>query len=131
MHDAHARERHDSHNRTRKNKRKRKRSEKIPRCTRETKQKNANPQKRPHRPAQHSFPSQALPESNDSTAGSRKTRAAAYVSELLVAGQAGRPSAALMKHLGEVGSVPWRFTHLELLGVLIRVVTSYRGIVSV
>lgn len=60
------------------------------------------------------LPSHTLPKTNDSTGKSRATRAAAYVSELTMAktGKWSKPPRA--KHLGELGSIPWLFSHLKL-----------------
>jgi A/G-specific adenine glycosylase len=56
------------------------------------------------------LPSQALPESNGSTAKSRKTKALAFVSGLIAAWNMKKA----VKHAGELGSVPWLFSHLKL-----------------
>ncbi|KAH6649216.1 DNA glycosylase [Chaetomium tenue] len=57
------------------------------------------------------LPSQTLPPSNDSTAKTRKARATSYVAG--VAGGKGSCSPPL-KHVAELGSVPWLFSHLKL-----------------
>ncbi|KAL2023315.1 hypothetical protein VTK56DRAFT_3053 [Thermocarpiscus australiensis] len=63
------------------------------------------------------LPSHTLPESNNSTPRNRKTKAVSYVSELLNE-KAGKPTkgrrAPDLRHVGELGSVPWLFSHLKL-----------------
>jgi A/G-specific adenine glycosylase len=59
------------------------------------------------------LPSHTLPASNDSTAKARKTKAISYVED--VVGKVGGKSAcSSLKHVGELGSVPWLFSHLKL-----------------
>ncbi|KAI1851655.1 hypothetical protein JX266_003117 [Neoarthrinium moseri] len=53
------------------------------------------------------FPSYILPGTNDSTAKTRKGEAANFVKGLL-------ESEKGLKHVGELGSVPWLFSHLRL-----------------
>lgn len=58
------------------------------------------------------FPSYILPDSNDSTAKSRKLAARRFVSGLFDCDdQALLPQ---LKYIGELGSVPWAFSHLKL-----------------
>jgi A/G-specific adenine glycosylase len=56
------------------------------------------------------LPSYTLPESNDSTPKSRRTQALSFVSGLV----AMRNLKRAVKHVGELGSVPWLFSHLKL-----------------
>ncbi|KAK3290851.1 DNA glycosylase [Chaetomium fimeti] len=59
------------------------------------------------------LPSHTLPASNDSTAKARKTKAIAYVAD--VVGDVGRKgSRSPLKHVAELASVPWLFSHLKL-----------------
>lgn len=58
------------------------------------------------------FPSHILPDSNDSTVKSRKQAAFHFVSGLFD-GDAQELSPQL-KHIRELGSVPWTFSHLKL-----------------
>ncbi len=60
------------------------------------------------------FPSHTLPDSNDSTTKQRKQQAAAFAASLLGAGAGGARGKAGLKHVGELGSVPWLFSHLKL-----------------
>ncbi|AEO67465.1 uncharacterized protein THITE_2027419, partial [Thermothielavioides terrestris NRRL 8126] len=60
------------------------------------------------------LPSHTLPDPNDSTAKSRTKKAKAYVSELVEHGKPRRPGSPSLKHIGELGSVPWLFSHLKL-----------------
>ncbi|KAF3801567.1 Adenine DNA glycosylase [Colletotrichum gloeosporioides] len=55
------------------------------------------------------FPSHTLPAATSNTAASRKEDAQAYASELLTSGKKVK-----MRHAGELGSVPWLFSHLKL-----------------
>ncbi|KAK4149143.1 A/G-specific adenine DNA glycosylase [Chaetomidium leptoderma] len=58
------------------------------------------------------LPSHTLPDSNDSTAKERKAEAESYVSGFVCERRARtRPP---LKHVGELGSVPWLFSHLKL-----------------
>ncbi|KAK0609905.1 DNA glycosylase [Bombardia bombarda] len=56
------------------------------------------------------FPSLTLPNTNDSIAKARKTSAVAFVSGSVEGG--GKMSR--LRHVGEIGSVPWLFSHLRL-----------------
>ncbi|KAK3345845.1 DNA glycosylase [Lasiosphaeria hispida] len=65
------------------------------------------------------FPSHLLPASNDSAAKARKVEAVAYVSNLasgaekkVAKGKRKREAGA--RHVGELGSIPWLFSHLKL-----------------
>ncbi|KAK4031874.1 DNA glycosylase [Parachaetomium inaequale] len=62
------------------------------------------------------LPSHTLPASNDSTAKTRKPKALAYVAGLAAAPKAKerRTLSPPPKHVGELGSVPWLFSHLKL-----------------
>ncbi|KAK1765965.1 DNA glycosylase [Phialemonium atrogriseum] len=62
------------------------------------------------------LPSHTLPASNQSTAQSRKRGAAAYVAGLFpdCAEKSQRQKRPRLKHCGELGSVPWLFSHLKL-----------------
>jgi A/G-specific adenine glycosylase len=60
------------------------------------------------------LPSHTLPASNDSTAKARKSKAMAYVAGLMAAPKAKRSLEASLRHAGELGSVPWLFSHLKL-----------------
>ncbi|TDZ24885.1 Adenine DNA glycosylase [Colletotrichum orbiculare MAFF 240422] len=55
------------------------------------------------------FPSHTLPAASSNTATSRKKDAQAYVAGLFGGSQ--KPK---LRHLGELGSVPWLFSHLKL-----------------
>lgn len=58
------------------------------------------------------FPSHILPNSNDSTGRSRTLAAHRFVSTLF---DCDAPkSLPGLKHIGELGSVPWTFSHLKL-----------------
>ncbi|KAK3367831.1 DNA glycosylase [Podospora didyma] len=66
------------------------------------------------------FPSHILPDSNDSTAKERKAKALSHVEDLIADGKksndnrkAAKKSGGL-KYMGELGSVPWVFSHLKL-----------------
>jgi A/G-specific adenine glycosylase len=58
------------------------------------------------------FPSYILPDSNDSTAKTRKGEAERYVSELKAG--AAPTNVKRLKYVTELGSVPWLFSHLKL-----------------
>lgn len=58
------------------------------------------------------FPSHILPDSNDSTGKSRKLAASRFVSGLFDCDSQELPPH--LKHIGELGSVPWTFSHLRL-----------------
>jgi A/G-specific adenine glycosylase len=60
------------------------------------------------------FSSHILPESNDSTAKSRKTKAVSFISGLVAEIKGKAASGPALRHLGELGSVPWLFSHLKL-----------------
>ncbi|KAK0724123.1 DNA glycosylase, partial [Lasiosphaeris hirsuta] len=66
------------------------------------------------------FPSRVLAASNDSAAGARRAGAAAYVSGLVSGAVKGgaprgkRKREAGPRHVGELGSIPWLFSHLKL-----------------
>ena len=62
------------------------------------------------------FPSHILPSTNDSTPKSRKRDASKYVAEQLdiSALKIRTPLASRIKHVGELGSVPWLFSHIKL-----------------
>ncbi|KAK2774940.1 g-specific adenine glycosylase [Colletotrichum kahawae] len=55
------------------------------------------------------FPSHTLPAATSNTAASRKKDAQGYASELIAGGKK-----AKLRHAGELGSVPWLFSHLKL-----------------
>jgi A/G-specific adenine glycosylase len=57
------------------------------------------------------FPSYILPDSNDSTAKARKGEAQRYVTGLI---SSAPKDAKRLKYIGELGSVPWLFSHLKL-----------------
>lgn len=58
------------------------------------------------------FPSHILPDSNDSTGKARKLAARRFVSGLF---DCEAPELlSQLKHVGELGSVPWTFSHLKL-----------------
>lgn len=58
------------------------------------------------------FPSHILPDSNDSTPKSRKLEACRFVSSLFDSDV--QELLPQLKHIGELGSVPWAFSHLKL-----------------
>lgn len=62
------------------------------------------------------FPSYILPPTNDSTLKTRKQDAARYISKLMGISipTAKTSQASCMKHVGELGSVPWLFSHIKL-----------------
>lgn len=63
------------------------------------------------------LPSYILPDSNDSSTKSRKTKAVSYASGLVKgtkARGAGGSQKPALRYLGEIGSVPWLFSHLKL-----------------
>ncbi|RYP41218.1 hypothetical protein DL768_010533 [Monosporascus sp. mg162] len=62
------------------------------------------------------FPSLILPSTNDSTPETRKKDAAQYISTLSgISGSKAKTSrGAGLKHVGELGSVPWLFSHIKL-----------------
>lgn len=64
------------------------------------------------------FPSHILPEANDSTSASRKRTARDFVTSLFsrkhAAGTVERQNLGL-EYIGELGSVPWVFSHLKLM----------------
>lgn len=63
------------------------------------------------------FPSHILADTNDSTASLRKKMAREFVTGLFVCGDVSDPKdakALCLKHVGELGSVPWVFSHLKL-----------------
>jgi len=60
------------------------------------------------------FPSMILPESNDSKPKVRKQAAEAFVSKLLLGSKKSKAKPTVLKHVGELGSVPWLFSHLKL-----------------
>lgn len=55
------------------------------------------------------FPSHLLAEAKDNTAKSRKETAAKFVQELV-----GKETGKGLKHVGELGSIPWLFSHIKL-----------------
>lgn len=55
------------------------------------------------------FPSHLLAEAKDTTAKSRKDTAAKFVQGLV-----GKETAKGLKHVGELGSIPWLFSHIKL-----------------
>ena len=57
--------------------------------------------------------SEVLPETNSSTAKNRKMRAVSYVTDLVHKANS-KGSRSTLKHVGELGSVPWLFSHLKL-----------------
>ncbi|KAJ0384211.1 hypothetical protein COL922a_008885 [Colletotrichum nupharicola] len=56
------------------------------------------------------FPSHTLPAATSNTATSRKKDAQAYASGLIAGGKKEK-----LRHAGELGSVPWLFSHLKLI----------------
>ncbi|RYP73534.1 hypothetical protein DL771_003573 [Monosporascus sp. 5C6A] len=62
------------------------------------------------------FPSSILPSTNDSTPKTRKKDAAQYVSTLSeISGSKAKTSRGSgLKHVGELGSIPWLFSHIKL-----------------
>lgn len=58
------------------------------------------------------LPSHILPESNDHSGKSRKLAARRFVSSIFASDAQELPSQ--LKHTGELGSVPWTFSHLKL-----------------
>lgn len=61
------------------------------------------------------FPSDVLPGSNDSSAAARKSRAWEFVTGLFTSdGASTTPHAMHLEHAGDLGSVPWAFSHLKL-----------------
>lgn len=61
------------------------------------------------------FPSDILPDSNKSTAASRKHRARKFVTGLSNVGDDMNTDEMDLEHAGELGSVPWVFSHLKLM----------------
>lgn len=59
------------------------------------------------------LPSHTLPASNDSTAKARKTKAISYVGDV-VRKVGGKGACSSLKHVAELASVPWLFSHLKL-----------------
>ena len=57
------------------------------------------------------FPSKQLPQTNDSTKASRKEDACSFVTDLLASDM---QTNQLYDYIGELGSVPWVFSHLKL-----------------
>ncbi|KAL0934340.1 g-specific adenine glycosylase [Colletotrichum truncatum] len=55
------------------------------------------------------LPSHTLPAATSNSAASRKRDAQAYVSDLVSGGKKLK-----LRHMGEIGSVPWLFSHLKL-----------------
>jgi A/G-specific adenine glycosylase len=61
------------------------------------------------------LPSYDIPEGRKSTASSRKGMAQAFVSELLKHTLGASPAQSVKsRHVGELGSVPWLFSHIQL-----------------
>lgn len=61
------------------------------------------------------FPSDILPDTNNSSAAARKTRARKFVGGLFESASTSNTGHALdLKCAGELGSVPWVFSHLKL-----------------
>ena len=67
------------------------------------------------------FPSYTLPSTNDSAAGTRTAAALKYAAGLTgiagpgkAVGRKRKRAEAVLKHVGELGSVPWLFSHLKL-----------------
>lgn len=64
------------------------------------------------------FPSHILPDSNNSTAGARKKLAREFVTGLFnlkdTSVQPADTQSLDLEHVGELGSVPWVFSHLKL-----------------
>jgi A/G-specific adenine glycosylase len=61
------------------------------------------------------LPSYVIPEASKSTAPSRKRMARSYVSDLLRHLPCASPEDKLqLRHVGELGSVPWLFSHIKL-----------------
>lgn len=61
------------------------------------------------------FPSDILPDSNNSTAAARKTRARKFVTGLFESDSTSKTGGAVdLKSAGDLGSVPWVFSHLKL-----------------
>ncbi|KAK3899950.1 A/G-specific adenine DNA glycosylase [Staphylotrichum tortipilum] len=59
------------------------------------------------------LPSHILPGNNNSTAKNRKPRAVSYVTGLVSTAN-GKDAGSTLKHVGELGSIPWLFSHLKL-----------------
>ncbi|KAI0006416.1 DNA glycosylase [Xylariaceae sp. FL0662B] len=59
------------------------------------------------------FPSHILPDAQSATSKTRKRDAGKYVSDIL-ATKHGVLKPTRLKHVGELGSVPWLFSHLKL-----------------
>ncbi|KAH6844529.1 DNA glycosylase [Chaetomium sp. MPI-CAGE-AT-0009] len=59
------------------------------------------------------LPSHTLPASNDSTAKIRKTKAISYATNV-IGGSGQKGSRSPLKHVAELASVPWLFSHLKL-----------------
>jgi A/G-specific adenine glycosylase len=61
------------------------------------------------------LPSHTLPETNDSTAKTREADSLAYAAEFIPKkGKGAKSGHSSLKHVGELGSVPWLFSHLKL-----------------
>lgn len=61
------------------------------------------------------FPSDILPDSNDSSKAARKSRARTFVTGLFKSDPTSDATAAMeLEYAGELGSVPWVFSHLKL-----------------
>jgi A/G-specific adenine glycosylase len=62
------------------------------------------------------LPSHTLPETNSGTTKTRKLKSVSYVAGLVggESGKRGRAQGSSSKHLAELGSVPWLFSHLKL-----------------
>lgn len=61
------------------------------------------------------FPSDILPDSNNSTAPERKQRARGFVTGLFKSGDKMDPAELDVEQVGELCSVPWVFSHLKLM----------------
>lgn len=60
------------------------------------------------------FPSDILPDPNKSTTVSRKQRARKFVTGLFDSGEDADEAVLDLTYAGELGSVPWVFSHLKL-----------------
>ncbi|KAK4136006.1 DNA glycosylase [Trichocladium antarcticum] len=60
------------------------------------------------------LPSHTLPASNDSTAKTRNPKAISYVLSLGAQTKGKTAKGSAPRHLGELGSIPWQFSHLKL-----------------
>ncbi|PKS12613.1 hypothetical protein jhhlp_000821 [Lomentospora prolificans] len=73
------------------------------------------------------LPSGALPNASAGKASARKTAALNYIRELQASGHGGLEPGITIKHVGELGSVPWLFSHLKLTMHVQMFATSFPG----